>query len=107
MEKLVTTMLQSGKAGLDLALYVLLPVLVIMMAVMKVVEAKGLGQISDEGELAAIIQGIVDANPEQAQQLRDGKDKVIGFFVGQAMKQTGGRADPQAVQRLVRDAVLG
>ncbi len=42
MEKLVTTMLQSGKAGLDLALYVLLPVLVIMMAVMKVVEAKGL-----------------------------------------------------------------
>ena len=42
MEKLVTTMLQSGKAGLDLALYVLLPVLVIMMAIMKVVEAKGL-----------------------------------------------------------------
>ncbi len=72
-----------------------------------VVEAKGLGQISDEGELAAIIKGIVDANPEQAQQLREGKDKVIGFFVGQAMKQTGGRADPQAVQRLVRDAVLG
>jgi aspartyl-tRNA(Asn)/glutamyl-tRNA(Gln) amidotransferase subunit B len=72
-----------------------------------VVEAKGLGQISDEGELAAIIKSIVDANPEQAQQLREGKDKVIGFFVGQAMKQTGGRADPQAVQRLVRDAVLG
>ena len=72
-----------------------------------VVEAKGLGQISDEGELKAIIQGIVDANPDQAQQLRDGKDKVLGFFVGQAMKQTGGRADPQTVQRLVRDAVLG
>ncbi len=72
-----------------------------------VVEARGLGQISDEGELEAIVQAIVDANPDQAQQLREGKDKVIGFFVGQAMKQSGGRADPQAVQRLVRAAVLG
>ncbi len=71
------------------------------------VQAKGLLQISDEGELAAIIGAIVDAHPEQAQQLREGQNKVIGFFVGQAMKQSGGRADPQAVQRLVRRAVLG
>jgi aspartyl-tRNA(Asn)/glutamyl-tRNA(Gln) amidotransferase subunit B len=39
--------------------------------------------------------------------LRDGKDKVIGFFVGQAMKRTGGRADPTTIQRLVRLAVAG
>ena len=50
---------------------------------------------------------LVAANPDQAQQLRDGKDKVLGFFVGQAMKQTGGRANPQSVQKLVREAVLG
>lgn len=71
-----------------------------------VVESRGLGAM-DESELAAIIAGIVGANPDQARQLRDGKDKVLGFFVGQAMKQTGGRADPQAVQRLVRELVRG
>ena len=71
-----------------------------------VVEARGLGQM-DAGDLSAIIAEIVTANPDQAQQLRDGKDKVMGFFVGQTMKRTGGRAEPQAVQALVRAAVLG
>jgi aspartyl-tRNA(Asn)/glutamyl-tRNA(Gln) amidotransferase subunit B len=69
-----------------------------------VVESKGLGAM-DESELAAIVAELVAANPDQAQQLREGKDKVLGFFVGQAMKKTGGRANPQAVQKLVRDAV--
>ncbi len=72
----------------------------------QVVEAKGLGAM-DESELAGIVAELVAANPDQAQQLRDGKDKVLGFFVGQAMKRTGGRANPQAVQQLVRDAVAG
>ena len=71
-----------------------------------VVEARGLGQM-DADDLSAIIAEIVNANPDQAQQLRDGKDKVMGFFVGQAMKRTGGRAEPQAVQSLVRAAVFG
>jgi len=71
-----------------------------------VVDSKGLGAI-DESELAAIVAELVAANPDQAQQLRDGKDKVLGFFVGQAMKKTGGRANPQAVQQLVRAAVAG
>lgn len=72
----------------------------------RVVEARGLGAM-DESELAGIVAELVAANPDQAQQLRDGKDKVLGFFVGQAMKRTGGRANPQAVQQLVRDAVAG
>ncbi|MFM8828976.1 MAG: hypothetical protein ACKOGE_06820 [Actinomycetota bacterium] len=71
-----------------------------------VVDSKGLGAM-DESELEAIVAELVAANPDQAQQLRDGKDKVLGFFVGQAMKKTGGRANPQAVQKLVRAAVLG
>jgi aspartyl-tRNA(Asn)/glutamyl-tRNA(Gln) amidotransferase subunit B len=70
----------------------------------EVVESRGLAQMG-EGEVAAIVAALVEANPDQAQQLREGKEKVIGFFVGQAMKQTGGRADPKAVQRLVRAAV--
>jgi aspartyl-tRNA(Asn)/glutamyl-tRNA(Gln) amidotransferase subunit B len=100
-------LLESNTVSVPAAKEVLAGVIATGDSPAAVVEAKGLGQISDEGELAAIIKSIVDANPEQAQQLREGKDKVIGFFVGQAMKQTGGRADPQAVQRLVRDAVLG
>jgi aspartyl-tRNA(Asn)/glutamyl-tRNA(Gln) amidotransferase subunit B len=71
-----------------------------------VVQARGLGQMTDD-ELLAIVAELVSANPDQAQQLRDGKDKVIGFFVGQAMKRTGGRAEPTTIQRLVRAAVSG
>jgi aspartyl-tRNA(Asn)/glutamyl-tRNA(Gln) amidotransferase subunit B len=71
-----------------------------------VVEARGLGQM-DDGELSGIVAELVAANPDQAQQLRDGKEKVIGFFVGQAMKRTGGRADPSTIQRLVRATVAG
>jgi aspartyl-tRNA(Asn)/glutamyl-tRNA(Gln) amidotransferase subunit B len=68
-----------------------------------VVEERGLGQISDDGELVALVERLLADNPAQAQQLRDGKDKVVGFFVGQAMKATGGKADPARVGELVRE----
>jgi len=70
-----------------------------------VVTEKGLGQISDEGELVDIVERLIEENPTQAAQLRDGKDKLVGFFVGQAMKATGGRADPARVGELVRERV--
>ena len=70
-----------------------------------VVAEKGLGQISDEGELIAIVERLIEENPTQAEQLRGGKDKLVGFFVGQAMKATGGRADPARVGELVRERV--
>ena len=68
-----------------------------------VVADKGLGQISDEGELVALVERLLEENPGQAAQLREGKDKLVGFFVGQAMKATGGRADPARVGELVRE----
>ena len=68
-----------------------------------VVEEKGLGQISDEGALVEIVERLLAENPDQAAQLRDGKDKLVGFFVGQAMKASGGRADPARVGALVRE----
>jgi aspartyl-tRNA(Asn)/glutamyl-tRNA(Gln) amidotransferase subunit B len=68
-----------------------------------VVEEKGLGQISDEGELVSLVERLLADNPAQADQLRGGKDKLVGFFVGQAMKATGGRADPARVGELVRE----
>ena len=57
-------------------------------------------QMSDEGELVALVKEIIDANPEQAQQYRDGKTKVIGFFVGQLMQKTKGKANPQMANKL-------
>ncbi|MFZ5774636.1 MAG: Asp-tRNA(Asn)/Glu-tRNA(Gln) amidotransferase subunit GatB [Thermodesulfobacteriota bacterium] len=72
-----------------------------------VVKEKGLTQMSDTGELEAIVQAIIAANPEQAQQFREGKTKVMGFFVGQLMKQTGGKANPQMANELFVKALAG
>ena len=69
-----------------------------------VVQERGLGQISDTGELTALVQRLLEENPAQAEQLRGGKDKLVGYFVGQAMKASGGRADPARVSELVREA---
>ncbi|MCI5142918.1 MAG: Asp-tRNA(Asn)/Glu-tRNA(Gln) amidotransferase GatCAB subunit B, partial [Candidatus Electrothrix sp. ATG1] len=66
----------------------------------KIVKAKGLVQMSDEGELVAIVREIIAANPDQAQQFRDGKTKVMGFFVGQLMQKTKGKANPQLANKL-------
>jgi aspartyl-tRNA(Asn)/glutamyl-tRNA(Gln) amidotransferase subunit B len=65
-----------------------------------IVKEKGLVQMSDAGELQAIIQEIIAANPGQVQQFREGKTKVIGFFVGQLMKRTKGKANPQLANKL-------
>lgn len=67
----------------------------------ELVESKGLTQISDTGELEAIIEGILAAHPKEVEQFRGGKNKLKGFFVGQVMKQTSGRADPKLVNQLL------
>jgi len=59
-----------------------------------IVERRGVQQISDEAALWEIIDGVVTANPKQATDYANGKDGLFGFFVGQVMKQTGGRANP-------------
>ncbi|MEQ8833029.1 MAG: Asp-tRNA(Asn)/Glu-tRNA(Gln) amidotransferase subunit GatB [Miltoncostaeaceae bacterium] len=86
-----------------LAKEVLAEVIVSGAAPAAVVQEKGLGQISDEGELVALVAKLFEDNPGQAEELRGGKDKLVGFFVGQAMKATQGRADPARVGELVRE----
>ena len=66
------------------------------------IESLGLKQMSDSGELEAIVDQVLSENPEQLEQLRSGKDKVLGFFVGQVMKQTQGKANPKQVNELIR-----
>jgi aspartyl-tRNA(Asn)/glutamyl-tRNA(Gln) amidotransferase subunit B len=58
--------------------------------------------VGDESELMPIIEAILAANPEQVATYRGGKEGVLGFFVGQVMRETGGKADPKVVNRLVR-----
>ncbi|WP_028585866.1 Asp-tRNA(Asn)/Glu-tRNA(Gln) amidotransferase subunit GatB [Desulfogranum mediterraneum] len=65
-----------------------------------IVKEKGLVQMSDEGELQAMVREIIAANQEQAQQFRDGKTKVMGFFVGQLMQRTKGKANPKLANKL-------
>ena len=72
-----------------------------------VVNKHGLGQISDAAALEATVAEVVAANPAQAEQYREGKLQVLGFFVGQVMKSTGGRANPGLVNDLLRKALDG
>ena len=66
------------------------------------VEKKGLSVMSDEGEILAIIKKVIEANPSQVEAYRGGKDKLFGFFVGQIMKETKGRANPQILNELLK-----
>jgi len=68
-----------------------------------IIKAKGLVQITDEGAIAAAIAAIIAANPQQVADYRGGKDKLFGFFVGQAMKATQGKANPDALNRLLKE----
>lgn len=66
------------------------------------IEELGLQQMNDSAELEAIVDGLLAAHPDQLAQLRAGKTKVLGFFVGQAMQATKGTANPQQVNELIR-----
>lgn len=67
----------------------------------QIVKDKGLVQISDEGALLKVISEALDANPQSVEDFKNGKDKAIGFLVGQIMKATKGQANPQMVNQLL------
>jgi aspartyl-tRNA(Asn)/glutamyl-tRNA(Gln) amidotransferase subunit B len=72
-----------------------------------IIAEKGMVQITDEGELIKTIQSIMDANPNQLKDYRGGKEKLFGFFVGQVMKATQGKANPQLVNDLLKKMLAG
>lgn len=71
-------------------------------SVEQIVEREGLKQVSDTGALEPIVDQVIAANTAQFADLKSGKDKLMGFFVGQIMKQTGGKANPGLLQELIR-----
>jgi aspartyl-tRNA(Asn)/glutamyl-tRNA(Gln) amidotransferase subunit B len=72
-----------------------------------IVERKGLAQISDSGELEAVVARVVAANPDLAEKFRGGKRGVLGAMVGQVMRETRGRANPKLVSDLLERAIRG
>jgi len=69
----------------------------------EIIEAKGLKQITDASAIEAIVDKVIEANPGQVAEYKAGKDKLIGFFVGQVMKETGGKANPGQVNAILKD----
>jgi aspartyl-tRNA(Asn)/glutamyl-tRNA(Gln) amidotransferase subunit B len=72
-----------------------------------IVEREGLTQLSDESALEAVVAEVVASSPEQAASYRGGKTAALGWFVGQVMRRTGGRANPQRVNALLQKALGG
>lgn len=70
-----------------------------------IVEKKGLSQISDEGAIKELVQKVVDAHPNEVEAYKNGKTNLLGFFVGQIMKETKGRANPKTVNQLLREII--
>jgi aspartyl-tRNA(Asn)/glutamyl-tRNA(Gln) amidotransferase subunit B len=73
----------------------------------EIVESRGLGMISDPAAIAAIVAELLAAHPEEVEAFRGGKTKLQGFFVGQLMKRTGGRADPKLANRILSEQLKG
>jgi len=88
----------SGKIAKD----VLEEIWITGTKVSKVIDSKGMQQISDEGELENIIETILNENNDQVSAYKSGKDKLFGFFVGQVMKATQGKANPGLVNELLK-----
>jgi aspartyl-tRNA(Asn)/glutamyl-tRNA(Gln) amidotransferase subunit B len=70
-----------------------------------IVEREGLVQVSDEAAIRAAIDAVLAASPEQVATYRKGKTSTLGWFVGQVMRRTGGKANPQVVNRLLKEAL--
>ncbi len=73
----------------------------------ELVASEGLAQVSDRGALEAAVADAIAQNPAQVAELRAGKERVLGFLVGKVMKATGGKANPQVVQELLRAKLAG
>ena len=84
-KQIITEMMQTGKTA------------------SKIVEEKGLSQITDENSIKEIVERVVNANPQQVEAYKNGKTNLLGFFVGQIMKETKGRANPKTVNELLKN----
>ena len=103
----LTKIIDSGEISSKIAKTVFEEMLASARTPEEIIEEKGLKQVSDSGELGRIVDELLAANPEQVEQYRAGKTKVIGFFVGQMMKQTQGKGNPAVINSLLKEKLVG
>ena len=68
-----------------------------------IVEEKGLKQITSTDEIKKSLQAVLDENQDKVAEYKSGKEKLFGFFIGQAMKKTGGKANPKMLNEILRE----
>ncbi len=69
----------------------------------EVIEQEGLKQVTDTGAIEGWVDEVIAKNPKQVEQFKSGQTKILGFFVGQVMKLSQGKADPAAINQLIAD----
>ena len=69
---------------------------------LEIIDEKGLSQISDKNEIESLVDNVLNSNPENVKKYKNGKDKLFGFFVGEAMKLSKGKANPKIVNDLIK-----
>jgi len=69
----------------------------------QIVEEEGLAKVSDEGAIRAVCAEVIDENPDQVATYKDGKTSIVGWFVGQVMKKSRGKADPQLARTTLEE----
>tara|TARA_Y200000002_G_scaffold209268_1_gene172582 strand:- start:641 stop:2071 length:1431 start_codon:yes stop_codon:yes gene_type:complete len=69
----------------------------------QIIESKGLKQITDDDSIEKVVDEVIENNPEQVEGYKSGKEKLLGFFVGQVMRKTQGKANPQAVNKILKE----
>jgi aspartyl-tRNA(Asn)/glutamyl-tRNA(Gln) amidotransferase subunit B len=110
---LIETGVMSGKAGKDILPDLLAGAVSVQghdggfSSVLELVEERGLTQISDPDAIAAIVDKVLAANPDQLAQFRAGKDKLKGFFVGAVLRESGGRANPALANEILMRKLKG
>ncbi len=93
-------LIDKGTISSSIAKKVLEELFVEVKAPSKIIEEKGWVQISDEGAIKEVVMKILEANPQSIADFKAGKDKALGFLVGQAMKETKGKANPQMLNKM-------
>ncbi len=96
-------LLKKGTISNNIAKSLVIDILKTGKDAQELVEQKGLSVISDESSILPIVQKVINSNPEQVAAYKGGKDKLFGFFVGQIMKETKGRANPQLLNKLLKE----
>ena len=70
-----------------------------------IVEREGLKQVNDTGEIKQIVVEVIKENPQSVEDIKNGKDKAVGFLVGQVMRRSKGKANPQTVNELIAEVL--